>query len=253
MCFNVSARLKFRITQGALLRTLRTLLVPSRRPKGMDLSPAFQPQSTAVTIPSVGCLRMGAQTRFAIEDYDIILDVLAGNQNAYAEIVRKYQSRIRGYCVTALRDSALAEDAAQEIFIKAYQALERFQGKSALSTWLYRIAVNHCTDMIRKRARQKTESWEALLEREGEKIEALFSAAAPEQSTDEQKELLTKLLSHLPEKSRQMLILREVEGLSYQELAQALNCTQDAVKARLKRTRKELEIIFRHQLKSGHV
>ena len=153
----------------------------------------------------------------------------------------------------AFGDAALADDAAQEVFIKAYQALDRFQGKSALSTWLYRIAVNHCIDMIRKRARQKTESWEALLERDGEKIEALFAEAEPAQSLDEQKELLTKLLSHLPEKSREMLILREVEGLSYQELAQALNCTQDSVKARLKRTRKELDSIMRHQRKTGHV
>jgi RNA polymerase sigma-70 factor (ECF subfamily) len=220
----------------------------------MELNPALPSPFLGVILPQSGSLRIGSQARFAIEDKDIILEVLAGNQNAYAAIVRKYQARIRGYCVTALRDGALADDAAQEVFIKAYQSLNRFEGKSSLSTWLYRIAVNHCTDMIRKRVRQKTESWDALLEREGEKIEALFSEVTPEQSTnDEQKELITKLLAHLPEKSRQMLILREVEGLSYQELAQTLNCTQDAVKARLKRTRKELETIFRQARKSGCV
>jgi len=215
---------------------------------------AALPLSPEMVLPVMtGSLPGTAQKGFAIEDYDIILDVLSGNQAAYTDIVRKYQARIRGYCIMALKDSALADDAAQEVFIKAYQALVRFQGKSSLSTWLYRIAVNHCTDMIRKRARQKTESWDALLEREGEKIENLFAEAKPEQSTEEHKELLTKLLAHLPEKSRQMLILREVEGLSYQELSQVLNCTQDAVKARLKRTRKELQMIVRHQIKSGHV
>ncbi len=219
----------------------------------MDLNPAAPLSSLIVAAPPIRGRHIGAQARFAIEDYDVILEVLSGNQNAFASIVSKYQARIRGYCAVTLKDAALADDAAQEVFIKAYQALERFQGKSALSTWLYRIAVNQCMDILRKRTRQKTESWDALLEREGEKIEALFAEAKPEQSTDEQKELLTKLLAHLPEKSRQMLILREVEGLSYQELAQALNCTQDAVKARLKRTRKELETIIRHQAKSGRV
>jgi len=221
----------------------------------MELNPALPSPNFGAILPQNGSLRIGSQARFVIEDKDIILEVLAGNQNAYADIVRKYQARIRGYCVTALRDGALADDAAQEVFIKAYKYLKQFEGKSSLSTWLYRIAVNHCTDMIRKRARQKTESWDALLERDGEKIEALFSEAeaAPEQATDEQTELLTKLLSHLPEKSRQMLILREVEGLSYQELAQTLNCTLDSVKARLKRTRKELETLLRHARKSGCV
>jgi len=152
-----------------------------------------------------------------------------------------------------LGDSSLGDDAAQEVFMKAYQALEKFQGKSSLSTWLYRIAVNHCLDIMRKRTRQKTESWDALLEREGERIEAIFSKSEPEQSLEEQKELLNKILAHLPEKSRQMLILREIEGLSYQELAQALNCTQDAVKARLKRTRKELDTLLGHLRQSGHV
>lgn len=216
---------------------------------------ALPTSSLEVALPLTLKQSMGVQARFAIEDYDVILDVLSGNQQAYTAIVQKYQSRIRGYCVMTLRDASLADDAAQEVFIKAYQALERFQGKSSLSTWLYRIAVNHCMDMIRKRTRQKTESWDALLEREGEKMEALLTEteAQPQQADDEQKELLNKLLASLSEKSRQMLILREVEGLSYQELAQTLNCSQDAVKARLKRTRQELSKLVRHRMKTGSV
>ncbi len=183
-----------------------------------------------------------------IEDYEIILDVLAGNRNAYAELVRKYEARVRGYCLMTLSDSVSAEDAAQEVFIKAYQALGQFRGNASFSTWLYRITVNHCTDLLRRRARRKTESWEALLEKEGEKMEAFLTVSSDVESS-ERLELLTKLLSHLSEKSRAILVLREIHGLSYQELSEALACSMDAVKSRLKRARQEIETNLRHFLK----
>ncbi len=172
---------------------------------------------------------------------------MAGNRNAYAELVRKYEGRVRGYCLIVLSNATLADDAAQEIFIKAYQALSQFRGNASFSTWLYRIAANHCMDILRKTARRKTESWEALLEKEGEKIESLFVARSDIKST-EQKELLAKLLSHLSKKSREILVLREIHGLSYQELANTLECSVDAVKSRLKRARREIEANLRHFL-----
>jgi len=179
--------------------------------------------------------------------------VQGGNRNAYAEIVRRYEAKVRGYCLSMLGDSFLAEDAAQEIFLKAYQSLEQFQWKSSFSTWLYRITSNHCTDLLRKKIRQKTESWDALVEKDGERIEALLALPPDRGQSGEYKELIAKLLAHLPEKSRQILMLREVQGLSYEELAQTLECTVDAVKARLKRTRQELDEKLRHFLKAGDV
>jgi len=187
------------------------------------------------------------------QDYEIILEVLSGNRNAYAEIVRRYEEQVRRYCVTLLSDPASGEDAAQEVFIKAYQALGKFRGNSSFSTWLYRIAANHCTDAIRKRARRKEESWEKLLEDQGDKIERLFTVSTNETLDREQSELVEKLFSQLPEKSREVLTLRELQGLSYQEIADALQCTLDAVKARLKRARQELELKLRHFLTSNDV
>ncbi|HNV85861.1 MAG TPA: sigma-70 family RNA polymerase sigma factor [Candidatus Omnitrophota bacterium] len=175
------------------------------------------------------------------EDYGIILEVLGGRQNEYAEIVRKYEGRVRGYCLTLLSDPAQAEDAAQEIFIKAYQRLDQYRAESAFSTWLYRITANHCLDLLRKRSRHKTESWDALLEKEGEKAETLLGAAPDDEDKLEQKDMIQKLLACLPEKSRTILVLREIHGLSYQELAETLECSLDAVKARLKRARHELQ------------
>ncbi len=196
--------------------------------------------------------RVSSQLETAIEDFEIILEVLAGNRDAYGEIVRRYQERIRGYCRMLLSNEAQAEDAAQEVFIKAYQSLAKFRGNSSFSTWLYRINANHCTDLLRKSARQKTESWDALLEKKGEKAEALFSASSEDRSL-EQSELLTKILSYLPEKARTILLLREIQGLSYQEIADTLECSIDAVKGQLKRARQEIEIKTRHLLKSQNV
>ena len=151
-----------------------------------------------------------------------------------------------------LADASLADDAAQEVFVKAYLALDQFQMKASFSIWLYRIATNHCLDLLRKRNRQKTESWEALLEKEGPKIEALFSVP-PERFSQEQSELLYRLLSYLPETLRTVLVLREIQDLSYDEIAVTLKCSLDAVKSRLKRARKELVGKLRHLLKTSDV
>lgn len=180
------------------------------------------------------------------EDLGVILDILGGNRNAYAEIVRKYETRVRGYCLSMLSDPTLAEDAAQEIFIKAYQGLDHYHAKSSFSTWLYRITANHCLDILRKRLRRKTESWEALLEKEGDRIEALFSTPPDAGNATDRAELITQLLSCLPEKSRTLLVLREMHGLTYREIADTLKCSVDSVKARLKRARREIESNLRH-------
>jgi RNA polymerase sigma-70 factor (ECF subfamily) len=179
--------------------------------------------------------------------------VIAGDRDAYASLVRAYQGLVVRFCLSFLSSSVEAEDAAQDVFVKAYQALPRFRGNSSFSTWVYRIASNHCKDLLRKRARQKTESWEALLEREGEKIERLFSASEQTPLPPEHAELITTILSHLPLKYRTILVLRDVEGLSYAEVASVLNCSLDAVKARLRRARQELGQKVRHFLRHESV
>jgi RNA polymerase sigma-70 factor (ECF subfamily) len=187
------------------------------------------------------------------EDTDVmIIDrVLGGDRDAYAEIVRRYQSRVRGQCLVMFADSTQADDAAQEVFIKVYRSLGQFRGDSAFSTWLYRIAVNYCHDLLRKTARHRTESWEALLEKEGSNVESLLFSPPSDSAAAGRVELAARILSVLSEKARTILLLRERDGLSYQELAGVLNCSPDAVKARLKRARQELDKKKRHFLEPG--
>jgi RNA polymerase sigma-70 factor (ECF subfamily) len=184
-----------------------------------------------------------------LSDGEIIASILGGDRDAYTRIVDRFQDRVYGYCLATLADPVKAEDAAQEVFIKAYQALGRFRGDSSFFTWLYRIAINHCKDILRRTSRAKTESWEALLEKEGERIEALFAMPEMAGEAAEKMELISKILSCLPEKSRTLLLLREAQGLSYGELAEATKSSIDSVKSRLKRSRQEIEKKLRHLLR----
>lgn len=147
-----------------------------------------------------------------------------------------------GFCASLLLDAGSAEDAAQDIFIKTYQSLNQFRGNSSFFTWLYRITYNHCQDLLRKRNRRPTESWDELVERHGEKIEKLlaFPFDPVSGSHNETSDLVERVLSALPHDYRAILILREVQGLNYQEIAEVLNCSLDAVKARLRRARESL-------------
>ncbi len=158
-----------------------------------------------------------------------------------------------GYCLSMLLNHRDAEEAAQDIFVKAYRSLDRFKGNSSFSTWLYRITTNHCLDILRKKNRRKTVSLESLIEKDGDSIQGLFSTAPTASFRLEDRELIDKILSTLPEDYRTILTLREVDGLEYQEIAEALGCTLDAVKGRLARSRKSLHESLRHFLPSKDV
>ncbi|MDD5656379.1 MAG: sigma-70 family RNA polymerase sigma factor [Elusimicrobia bacterium] len=183
----------------------------------------------------------------ATSDAELVSRVSSGQKQEYAELVRRHHARILGLCVSML-GAAEADDAAQEIFLKAYQGLARFAGDSAFSTWLYRIASNHCLDLLRRRNRVKTESWDALLESEGERIGRLLEAPPDEQRRREDADLVERVLSCLPAEQRLALVLREVQGLSYEEIAGAMACSLDSVKARLRRARQDFADRLRHFL-----
>ena len=168
-------------------------------------------------------------------------------------MVRAHQARILRLCASLLGDPTLAEDAAQETFLKAYGGSRSFRGQSSVGTWLYRIASNHCLDLLRKRRRERTQSWEALIEESGEELHRLLAPSSDPKTAAADTELVERALAHLTPEYRLILTLREIEGLSYQELTVALACSLDAVKARLRRARQDLLEHLRHFLKPGGV
>lgn len=162
-------------------------------------------------------------------DLEFIRRVLSGDVEAFARIVEKFQERVLRLCFSMVGPSN-AEDAAQEVFLKVYKALGRFQEKSAFSTWLYAIASNHCLDMIAKKKREKTDSLDAIFEKTGDNPIKAF----------ENQETVRALLSRLSPQEKLIVTLREIEGLNYQELAETLDISMDLVKVRLFRARKSL-------------
>jgi RNA polymerase sigma-70 factor (ECF subfamily) len=181
-----------------------------------------------------------------IKAEELIPKILSGDTAAFAEIVRAHQTKVLGLCTSLLGDATQAEDAAQEVFIKTYQSLRSFRGDSAFSTWLYRITANHCKDLLRKRSRERTESLDAMMEESAEGIQRFFEPSFDPSGAVGASDLIEKLLSSLSPDERLILTLREVQGLSYQEISGTLQCSLDAVKARLRRARQTLEEKVRH-------
>lgn len=171
------------------------------------------------------------------DEQRIIRDVLSGRREEFARLVRAHQAKVLSLCLSLLKDPAEAEDAAQEVFLKAYRGLRNFRFDSSFSTWLYRIAYRHGLDILRSRRRRRTQSLDALLEERGEGA----LPAAPDQTTQaDPARSAENLLSSLPPDYRLVLTLREVQGLSYEEIARATDASLDSVKARLRRARESL-------------
>ncbi len=183
-----------------------------------------------------------------IPDQDLVARAQKGEQDAYGELVRRHHAPILVLCVSMLGDREEADDAAQEAFVKAYRSLSRFQRDCAFSTWMYRIASNHCLDRLRRRARERSESLEAVLEAGGDAAEAVMPALPSATQALEDADLVERALACLPPDYRLILTLRETQGLDYHELTQTLDCSLDAVKTRLKRARRLFEEKVRHLL-----
>lgn len=215
---------------------------------------AFVARLTADTHarPYISFQTAAAARRNTITDNELIDSVLAGGQDDYAELVRRHHARVAALCVSMLGSSA-ADDAAQEVFLKAYERLKDFRRDCAFSTWLYRVASNHCLDVLRGNARRRSESLEELTEREGTRLQRLLAEPLDAGRAFENAELVGAVLARLPEDYRLILTLREMEGLEYKELMVALDCSMDSVKAKLQRARRQFRETLRHILPSEHV
>lgn len=174
-------------------------------------------------------------------DISIIDRFKKGEKAAFEELVLIYQDRIYNLCRHMLHNAHEAEDAAQDTFIKAYQHLKHFRPEASLYTWLYRIAVNTCLDY------KKKPFWESLFTKfEGEPfIDEPASAWPSPETVYASKQIglaLHNSIRRLPPKLRTAIILNEIEGLSYGEIADVLEISIGTVKSRISRARDELKI-----------
>ena len=197
------------------------------------------------------------QVQSAANDSDLLLvqRTVAGDQRAYELLVVKYQRRIQRLIGRMVRDVDLVEDIAQETFIRAYRALHQFRGDSQFYTWLYRIAVNTSKKFLLELKRDPTVS-ENAFKSDDESNETSWSGNEPTtEETPESvlaaKELATAVnsaLEALPDDLRQALTLREIEGLSYEEISELMNCPIGTVRSRIFRAREAISVKVRPML-----
>lgn len=187
-----------------------------------------------------------------LSDSELVEDARAGDLNAFGDLIRRHHARVAGMCANLLDNRSEADDAAQEIFIKVHRSLDKFNGDSLFSTWLYRITTNHCIDARRKSGRRRMVSLDAIVDENGESAGGLMKESSPQSEKIEESALAQKLLAELPDIYREALVLR-TNGLSYEEISDALQCTLEAVRARLRRARRLLAENMGHSIRSGDV
>jgi len=177
-------------------------------------------------------------------DQQLVERVQAGDKAAFDLLVRKYQHRVLKLVSRFVPDAAEAEDVAQEAFLKAYRALASFRGDSAFYTWLYRIAINTAKNYLVALGRRAPTStgFDNEEAEQFEDAEALRDTATPENELIGKQiaETVNRTLELLPEDLRTAITLREIEGLSYEEIADVMNCPIGTVRSRIFRAREAI-------------
>src|ERR1700735_2577240 len=195
-------------------------------PKGMAAS------ASAISLP--------ARARKREEEAELVRLAQSGEEAAFEELIRRHQQRVFGLVNGILRRREDVEDVVQQVFLKVFVSIKRFDLRAAFSTWLYKIAVNECWDYLRKKKVRPLVYESDLSEEQVSRLDGIASLERPPESPSERtetREVLDQLLSVLPEQDRQLLVMKEMAGFSVQELAEILKLNVNTVKVRLFRAR----------------
>jgi RNA polymerase sigma-70 factor (ECF subfamily) len=190
----------------------------------------------------------GAQGRLskpveASDDRELVRRAQAEDKEAFEELIRRHQHRVFAVAGGILRRREDAEDIAQQVFVKAYFSLKRFDQRAAFSTWLYKITVNECWDLLRKKKVRPLVYESDLSEEQARQVitsEQRGNTGPDVSERIEARERVERLLEGLDERDRLMLILKEVEGFSIEEIAEVLDLNGNTVKVRLFRARRRI-------------
>lgn len=187
-------------------------------------------------------------------DAKIVLAIRAGDAGAYRELVEKYQSRIYAMVCGMVRDREEAHDLTQDAFVKAFKNLERFRLEASFYTWLYRIASNLSIDWLRKQKRRKHDEFdEAKAARDSTgMIDPVYQKQSPGKAMERSqlKERIFDAMETLSPEHRQIVLLREVEGYSYAEIADVMGIPEGTVMSRLFYARRKLQGLLREDMEA---
>jgi len=170
------------------------------------------------------------------DDYSIIRQIIDGDKSAFQLLVKRHKEKVRNIIYMTMNNSAMVDDIAQDVFITIYKNLKYFRFESLFTTWLYRITVNKCKDYIRRMNVRKIFS----------PLDDGFDVSehqTPVENNDISK-IVMDAISNLPVKLKMPLILKDIEGFSYQEISETLNCEMGTVKSRIFRGREKLKEIL---------
>lgn len=178
-------------------------------------------------------------------DKELVARVQRGDKSAFDILVRRYQTKILQLVGRYVRDPGESQDVAQEAFIKAYRALPGFRGESAFFTWLYRIAINTAKNHLQSRSRLPSSDGDVDIE-DAEQLESaprLRDQETPEHLllTEELGAVIGAAIEELPEELRAAILLREMDGLSYEEIADVMACPVGTVRSRIFRAREAID------------
>jgi len=183
------------------------------------------------------------------DESDCIRRAQQGDLPAFEELVRAHQKRVLGIVAGILRWSEDIEDISQQVFLKVFLAIRRFDGRSSFGTWLYKITVNETYDYLRKKKARKlvyeSDLSQEQEERMGQIVPEEPGIAALERA--EARQAVERLLSELAPEERLMIVLKEVEGYSVEEISQAMNMNPNTVKVRMFRARRRLSDMYRRR------
>lgn len=184
------------------------------------------------------------------DDSELVEQARAGSEAAFGQLVERYQRKIYAMALHVVRDPDDARDVVQDAFVKAYRALGSFQGQSAFYTWLYRIAMNLCIDRTRASKRALKVEFDETINRDEEGDSGISPQRigfdpARALADGEIRVRVNEALARLSNIHRTVLVLREVEGLAYKEIAEAMHCSEGTVMSRLFHARKRMQEMLR--------
>lgn len=225
---------------------------PPRRAPGSD--PVAGATDAAGTSSAGEAPARSARGLPQAKERELILRAQSGETAAYEELLHAHQQRVFAVVGGILRRREDVEDVVQQVFIKVYVSIRQFDLRSTFSTWLYKIAVNECYDYLRKKRVRRLVYEADLSEEQVRQLEAFdtgMGAAPPADASQraEMRQLVGRLLDELQEDDRHMLVLKEVEGLSVEEISAALGINVNTVKVRMFRARGRLVDIYRKRLR----
>jgi RNA polymerase sigma-70 factor (ECF subfamily) len=204
--------------------------------------------ASITTLPFPAAVGEGTRARTRVdhktsEEAALVRRVQARDEMAFREVVERYQSKVFSIIFGILRNRNDAEDIAQQVFAKVYFSIKSFDFRSSLLTWVYKITVNECYDYLRKKRVRKL-VYESDFSREDaqrmETSEPAVDGSVPADTRLAQRDLILKLLSKVSEEERSLILLKEVEGHSVEELAGMTGLNENTIKVKLFRTRQKL-------------